>query len=84
MINAILDGTLADEYYEQEPYFGLHIPTDCREVPNELLNPRNTWVDKTAYDKTASDLVQRFITNFEKYDVSNAILEAGPKLMEVA
>ena len=82
MINAILDGTLADEYYQQEPHFGLHIPTACRGVPNELLNPRNTWADKTGYDKTAQDLVGRFVANFEKYDeVDVAILEAGPKLM---
>ncbi len=81
MINAILDGTLADEYYNQEPHFGLYIPTACREVPNELLNPRNTWADKAAYDKTAQDLVQRFVANFEKYDVDSTILAAGPKVM---
>ena len=84
MVNAILDGTLADEYYEQEPHFGLYIPTACRNVPNELLNPRNTWMDKGEYDKTAQALVARFIANFEKYQVSEAIGAAGPKVMAVA
>ncbi|MEM9774711.1 MAG: phosphoenolpyruvate carboxykinase (ATP), partial [Chloroflexota bacterium] len=79
MINAILDGTLADEYYMQEPHFGLYIPTDCRNVPSELLDPRNTWVDKAAYDRTAQELVERFVQNFENYDVDEAIVAAGPQ-----
>ncbi|MFT7587670.1 MAG: phosphoenolpyruvate carboxykinase (ATP), partial [Cellvibrionaceae bacterium] len=59
---------------------GLHIPIDCRGVPSELLNPRNTWADKAAYDKTVQELVTRFIANFKKYDsVDPAVLAAGPK-----
>jgi len=36
-------------------------------VPSELLNPRNVWTDKAAYDSTAQNLVARFRANFEQY-----------------
>ena len=68
--------------FEFDPVFGLAVPTSCPWVPNTILNPRNTWEDKAAYDKAAKNLAQQFIKNFEKYaaGVENEVLAAAPKI----
>jgi phosphoenolpyruvate carboxykinase (ATP) len=67
LINAAISGTLKEGEFEKEPFFGLMIPKNCQGVPTEVLNPRNVWVDKAAYDLTAQNLVTRFRANFEQY-----------------
>ena len=50
-------------------------------VPSEVLESRNTWVDKDSYDLSAKKLAQMFVDNFKKFeDVSEEIRLAGPKL----
>jgi len=78
MVHAVLDGKLKSAQFTTEPAFGLSIPTACPDVPAELLNPRNSWKDKAAYDRMAADLSDRFAKNFEKFEVSDRIREAGP------
>ena len=56
MITTALEGVLANQSYETQDIFGLQIPTTCPNVPDELLNPRNTWTDKDAYDHKANEL----------------------------
>jgi len=81
MITAALEGKLANLSFTTDPIFGMSIPTECPGVPTELLNPRNTWEDKAAYDEKAKYLAGLFRKNFEKYadGVSAAILDAAPK-----
>jgi phosphoenolpyruvate carboxykinase (ATP) len=79
LVNAALDGRLEKVEFEPEPAFGLSIPVSCPEVPAEILNPRNAWADKAAYDKTAADLAARFEANFKQFNASEAIRAAGPK-----
>ena len=79
LVNAALDGRLDKVEFATEPAFGLSIPLSCPDVPAEILNPRNAWADKAAYDHTAADLATRFAANFEKFDASEAIRAAGPK-----
>ncbi len=80
MVTAILNGSLADVEYETDEIFGLSIPTTCPEVPAEVLNPRNTWEDKAAYDETAKKLAALFVENFKGYHGVDAdILAAGPQ-----
>lgn len=80
-VTAALDGTLNKAEFVKEPFFGLSIPTSCPGVPAELLNPRNTWADKAAYDEAAKKLAASFEQNFKKYADKTAkeIVEAGPK-----
>lgn len=81
MIRAILTGRLAEIETNADPIFGLNVPVSCPEVPSEVLQPRNTWIDKDAYDAQARDLARRFNENFKKYEsgVSEAIREVAPK-----
>ena len=80
MINAALHGKLSDVTYTQHPIFGLHMPTECENVPSEILNPKSTWANKEAYDAKAMELANSFKNNFKKYeDNSNKeILSGGP------
>jgi phosphoenolpyruvate carboxykinase (ATP) len=48
-------------------------------VPAEVLDPRNTWADKAAYDAKAKDLAARFRANDAKYVLGDAVRAAGPK-----
>jgi phosphoenolpyruvate carboxykinase (ATP) len=79
LVNAALDGRLDGVEFVTEQAFGLSIPLSCPEVPAEILNPRNSWADKEAYDRTAVDLATRFEANFKQFDASEAIRAAGPK-----
>ncbi|MEO1279072.1 MAG: phosphoenolpyruvate carboxykinase (ATP) [Planctomycetota bacterium] len=79
MVSAILSGELAKAHFVEHEIFGLHMPTDVPGVPQEVLHPRNTWSDGTAYDEKARDLARRFRDNDSKYDMSDAIRASGPK-----
>ncbi|HEY6503867.1 MAG TPA: phosphoenolpyruvate carboxykinase (ATP) [Chitinophagaceae bacterium] len=82
MITAALEGKLNNIEFDFHPVFGMAIPKECPGVPSEVLDPRNTWADKNAYDEKAKFLAGLFIKNFEKYKdgVSNEVLDAAPKL----
>jgi phosphoenolpyruvate carboxykinase (ATP) len=81
MIRAILGGSLARVETRPDPVFGVGVPVSCPDVPAEVLQPRNTWADKTAYDQKARDLARLFNDNFRKYEagVSEAVRAAAPK-----
>lgn len=68
IVNAALDGRLAQSEYITESAFGLSIPTSCPDVPSEILNPRNSWADKAAYDAQAQALAAKFEENFHRFD----------------
>jgi len=79
MVDSAVEGALAQVEFEIEPSFGLHIPLHCPGVPSQLLNPRNAWADKAAYDRAAADLCARFAKNFEQFDAPEQVRAAGPK-----
>ena len=88
MISAILKGELKDVPTETDPVFGLHIPTSVsieghQAVPQEILNPRNTWKDKKEYDRKARELAAQFVENFKEYEstVTKEVLAASPNPM---
>jgi phosphoenolpyruvate carboxykinase (ATP) len=68
MVNAALDGSLNGATFEPEPFFGLSIPTALHDVPADVLNPRNAWSDKAAYDAQARKLAGLFFENFKKFE----------------
>lgn len=86
MITAALNGGLDNVGYETHPVFGLEMPTSCADVPAEILNPRNTWSDKAAYDAKSNELAAKFVKNFEQYaeGTSEEILAAAPKVAQNA
>jgi phosphoenolpyruvate carboxykinase (ATP) len=81
MVTDLLDGDLAKVPCETDPIFGLQIPKSIANVPDEVLNPRNTWSDKAAYDAHAKKLAGMFHENFAKFEkfVPAAVKNAGPK-----
>ena len=80
MITAALEGKLNNAEFEAHPTFGMMMPKACPNVPDQILNPRNTWADTAAYDEMAKNLAQQFVKNFEKYSkgTSEEILKAAP------
>jgi phosphoenolpyruvate carboxykinase (ATP) len=84
IIDAIHDGSLADCPMTEDRLFGLHVPTRCPSVPDDVLNPKNTWKDKDAYDRTAKKLAQLFRDNFKKYEgeATEKMRNAGPRAPE--
>jgi phosphoenolpyruvate carboxykinase (ATP) len=80
MIAAALGGKLDDVKYTRHPVFNLDMPTDCPGVPSSVLDPRNTWSDRAAYDEQAKKLARMFTENFQVFaqDVSPAVKDAGP------
>jgi len=81
MITAAMNGSLEKVKFETMPIFGLSMPTSCPDAPAEILNPRNTWKDKNAYDAKAASLAASFVKNFEQYAsaANDEILAAAPK-----
>lgn len=81
MVRAAIEGNLARGETREEPFFGLHVPVRLEGVPDGILNPRDTWKDKDAYDRQARKLAGLFRENFRKFEgsVSENIKNAGPK-----
>ena len=81
MITAALEGKLNDVEFEADPIFGFGIPKECPDVPTEVLNPINTWTDKTAFKEKSKYLAGLFVKNFDKYadGVTEEVLAAAPK-----
>ena len=82
MLSAALSGALADVEYKIDPIFGFKVPTQCPDVPDEVLNPASAWPSESDYTARYRDLASRFIDNFRKFEdeTDAAIRNSGPKL----
>ncbi|MFN3850352.1 MAG: phosphoenolpyruvate carboxykinase (ATP) [Spirosomataceae bacterium] len=80
MITAALNGDLNKVSFTKHPTFGVLMPDHCPYVISDMLNPRNTWADKEAYDKAAQNLARMFDENFKKYEdfADSEILSGRP------
>jgi phosphoenolpyruvate carboxykinase (ATP) len=67
----------------EDPIFGFQVPVSVPGVPAEILNPRNTWSDKNAYDAQARKLATLFGENFQQFKekVPAHIIAAGPRIV---
>ena len=81
LLNAALDGTLNETEFSIDPRFGFEVPQSCEGVPEEILNPRDTWGNGADYDSTADRLARMFGENFEQFEqgTSQEVLDAAPK-----
>ncbi|MEA3513022.1 MAG: phosphoenolpyruvate carboxykinase (ATP) [Campylobacterota bacterium] len=82
-INGILDGKINNSEFEQTEVFNLSIPKTLEGVDTEVLNPRNTWEDKKAYDEQANELANMYVENFKKYLTQDSDFDftaAGPQI----
>lgn len=76
LLDAALEGALENVEFEKHPVFGLKMPKSCPGVPAEILNPRNTWTDKAAYDAAAEKLRAMFQKNFDDKGFAELGIEA--------
>jgi phosphoenolpyruvate carboxykinase (ATP) len=82
LLNAALDGSLNRAEFRTDPHFGFEVPVSAPGVDPKILDPRQTWADKAAYDVTARKLVSQFIANFEQFveHVDEGVREAAPRV----
>jgi phosphoenolpyruvate carboxykinase (ATP) len=80
MVTAVLSGELEGCELRRDPIFNLRVPTEIDGVPDSVLNPRETWQDKEAYDAQAAKLAAMFKDNFEQFKdgISVEVYESGP------
>ncbi len=86
LLNAALDGSLANVEMRIDPHFKFRVPVSVPGVDTKILNPRDTWADKSAYDAQAAKLVGMFRDNFKKFEayVGPDVLQAAPGLAQAA
>ncbi|CAG0967827.1 phosphoenolpyruvate carboxykinase (ATP) [Anaerolineales bacterium] len=82
LLNAALTGKLDKVKYAKDPIFGFEVPTQCPDVPDEVLSPASSWHDKKDYDRRYKDLAMRFKQNFAKFEegTPREVVEAGPRV----
>ncbi|ATG15559.1 TPA: phosphoenolpyruvate carboxykinase (ATP) [Providencia alcalifaciens] len=83
IIDAILSGDIEKADTIKLPVFDLEVPTALPGVDTNILDPRNTYADKSQWDEKSKDLADRFVKNFDKYTdtpAGAALVKAGPKL----
>lgn len=82
LLTAALDGSLLHAEFRTDPHFGFRVPVAVKDVPTAILNPRETWADKAAYDAQARKVVSMFQNNFVKFEnhVDGTVRDASPML----
>lgn len=82
IIDAVLDGSIDHAPLRKDEIFGFEIPQALHDVDSHILNPRNTWTDKAAYDAQYQQLAEMFVNNFKKFtnnDLGKKYEQYGPK-----
>jgi hypothetical protein len=80
LLNAALDGSLNEAEFRKDPNFGFEVPVAVAGVDSRLLDPRGAWADGADYDKTAQELVHKFVDNFQQFadHVDESVRQAAP------
>jgi phosphoenolpyruvate carboxykinase (ATP) len=79
MVRAAIAGKLEGVGTHVDPIFGLNMPESVPGVPDGILDPRETWDDKDAYDEQARKLADLFKENFDKFGGEGGVRRAGPQ-----
>jgi phosphoenolpyruvate carboxykinase (ATP) len=81
LLNAALEGKLDNIEYRKDKLFGFEVPLCCPDVPQDVLEPSNSWGSKEEYWKKYDALAARFIENFKlfKKGSSQEVIDAGPQ-----
>ncbi|WP_374280079.1 phosphoenolpyruvate carboxykinase [Novosphingobium sp.] len=81
LLNAALDGSLNEVEFKKDPNFGFEVPVAVAGVDSKLLDPRGAWADGAEYDKTAHELVAKFVENFAQFadHVDQSVLDSAPR-----
>ncbi len=84
LLNAVLDGKLDKVKYRKDKLFGFEVPLSCPDVPEEILDPSNSWGDSNDYWKKYDSLAARFNQNFKLFadKCSQPVIDAGPKRLK--
>lgn len=82
LVNFALGGQLTDIPTRVDPFFGFDVPKEVPGIPKEILDPRRTWKDPSAYDVKARELAGRFIENFKQFsgEVADSVAQFGPRI----
>jgi phosphoenolpyruvate carboxykinase (ATP) len=80
LLAAALSGELDDIPYRVDDLFGFEVPVEVPGVDSKLLDPRSTWDDPDAYDVNGRELARMFRDNIARFDVSEAVAAAGPRV----
>jgi phosphoenolpyruvate carboxykinase (ATP) len=89
IIDAIHSGELLGAACTPTPIFGLQVPQQVSNVPDDILQPSAQWGDRAAFDAALRHLASLYSANFKKYasgggfvsaDTAAQICAAGPHL----
>ncbi len=72
IITAITSDSLDTVPTVTHPVFNLEMPTHAEGVSDNVLDPRETWADKDAYDAAANKLMDAFRKRAEEMDINPA------------
>jgi phosphoenolpyruvate carboxykinase (ATP) len=81
LLNDALEGKLKKVKFRKDPVFGFEVPIECAGVPQDILDPANTWDDREEYYRKYDALAARFIENFKLFSdgCPKEVIAAGPK-----
>jgi len=81
IVESLLSGELNDVRCERDNIFNFEVPTECPNVRNEILRPRDTWSSGADYDSKARTLAGMFVENFKAFESEAAagVKQAGPR-----
>jgi phosphoenolpyruvate carboxykinase (ATP) len=81
LLAAALSGSLQQVETTTDPVFGFEVPRRCDGIPEDVLNPAQSWSSRDAYMTRYRQLATRFLDNFKKYEegVPAEVVAAGPR-----
>jgi phosphoenolpyruvate carboxykinase (ATP) len=79
VVKAAQEGSLIGTETQHIESLNLYYPTHIEGVDPQYTNPKAGWGNDGAYEEQAHQLATLFTENIKKFDVSEAIIAAGPQ-----